>query len=233
MMKNDDSDIPIITVDGPGGSGKGTLSRLLARQLGWHFLDSGAIYRVLALAGLKNGIDLERLERIETEELLVRLAASLAVKFDEIHEEVILEGQNVTLELRTEQCGNLASKIATKPGVRSALLARQRAFCRPPGLVADGRDMGTVVFPMAFLKIYLEASPEERAKRRYLQLKDGPHNVTLQSLLAEILERDARDKERAVAPLKPAEDAIVIDTTAMGIEAVFDLVLKEVRQRLY
>lgn len=222
--------VPVVTIDGPGGSGKGTLSRHLAKALGWHFLDSGAIYRVLALAALQQGLNLNQ---TDAEKRLETLSLALDVNFNEINEEVILGGKIVTAEVRSEQCGNLASKIATLAKVRQALLERQRKFCRPPGLVADGRDMGTVVFPEAFLKIYLEASVTERAKRRYLQLKDLSHSVTLQSLLAEISERDARDKERATAPLKPAEDAVVIDTTGIGIEAVFAMVMTEVKRRLY
>lgn len=224
MQAVSEKTIPTVTIDGPGGSGKGTLGLLLAETLGWHFLDSGAIYRALALAALKHQIDI-------TEEVtLARLAHQLDIKFNK---DTFLEGQKVTQEIRSELCGNTASKIASFPLVREALLECQRKFCKPPGLVADGRDMGTLVFPDAKLKIYLEASAQERAERRYLQLKDTMHSVTLLGLLAEIAERDARDKQRAIAPLMPAEDAVVIDTTGMGIEAVFTLVMKEVRQRFY
>ncbi len=217
------SNVPIITVDGPGGSGKGTLSANLAKALGWHFLDSGALYRVLALAALKKGFNLQ------DEKALADLAQDLKVQFNG---DILLDGISVSQEIRKETCGNTASKIAAYPLVREALLECQRAFCRSPGLVADGRDMGTVVFPWAKMKIFLDANAEERAKRRYLQLKDKVHNVTLQSLLQEIAERDARDKQRAIAPLRPAKDAVVIDTTGMGIEAVFARVMMEVKQRL-
>jgi len=222
MISN--KDIPIVTLDGPGGSGKGTIGARLAKTLGWHFLDSGAIYRVLALDVLKRGIDLQDEQAIET------LALNLNVQFND---NIMLDGVNVTKEIRSETCGNTASKIAAFPKVREALIERLRAFCRLPGLVADGRDMGTVIFPFAKLKIFLDASAEERARRRFLQLKEMVHNVNLQTLLQEIEERDARDKQRAAAPLKPAKDAVVIDTTGMGIDAVFDQVMVEVNQRFF
>lgn len=216
--------IPVITIDGPSGSGKGTISLLVAKALGWHFLDSGAVYRVLAWAALEYGLDLTQEDALES------LAFKLNMQFSD---QVICDGKDVSHQIRSETCGNAASKIAVFPKVRAALLVRQRAFRTLPGLVADGRDMGTIVFPDAVLKIFLVASPKERAVRRYLQLKDTAHNVTLQSLLTEIEERDRRDTERAIAPLKAAEGAVVIDTTGLGIETVFEQVMVEVKQRLY
>ena len=216
--------IPLITVDGPGGSGKGTISLLLARELGWHFLDSGAIYRALALAALKKSVDLNDVAG------LVALAKGLPVVFHEF--QVCLEGEDVTQEMRSERCGSAASKIAVFPEVREALLVRQRDFLEFPGLVADGRDMGTVVFPQAPIKFYLEASLEERAKRRYFQLKDTEKGVTLDGILREIAERDNRDKNRVSAPLSPAQDAMIIDTTGMSISAVFSAVMHIVKQRM-
>lgn len=216
--------IPLITVDGPGGSGKGTISLLLARELGWHFLDSGALYRALALAALQKKVDLHDVIG------LAGLAKDLPVTFDEF--QVCLGGEDVTQALRSEHCGNMASKIAVFPEVREALLARQRNFLKAPGLVADGRDMGTVVFPQATLKLYLEASLAERAKRRYLQLKDTAKDVTLDGILYEIRERDKRDKNRASAPLSPAQDATIIDTTGMSISSVFSAVMQIVKQRI-
>ncbi len=215
--------IPVITIDGPGGSGKGTIGLQLAEALGWHFLDSGALYRVLALAVLNHHLD------ITHEPAIVQLAKILDVQFGS---DIFLEKQNVTYQIRTESCGNLASQIAVFPAVRSVLLEKQYAFRQLPGLVADGRDMGTTVFPDASIKFFLEASALERAKRRYLQLKDIHQNVTLENLLAEIKERDVRDKERVVSPLIPAKDAVVIDTTGLGIKEVFELILKEVNHRL-
>lgn len=220
MQKN----IPIITVDGPSGSGKGTLSRRLAQALGWHFLDSGALYRVLALAAMKHTVSLEN------HETLTVLATHLDVVFEE-PVGILLEGQEVTLTIRTEECGGAASKVAAIPAVREALLERQRAFLAPPGLVADGRDMGTVVFPQANLKIFLEASAQERARRRQAQLKEQHIDVSLDDLFAEIVARDARDRERSISPLVPAADAIVLDTTVMPIQAVFEAVMGQAQQR--
>ncbi len=211
---------PVITIDGPTASGKGTITRLLARRLGWHILDSGALYRLVALAARKHSIPFDDADSLRT------LAAHLDVEFvvDEDSGEVVtlLEGEDVTQELRTETCGNDASKVASVPAVREALLERQRAFRQPPGLVADGRDMGTVVFPDAVLKIFLTASAEERARRRYNQLKDKGLGVTMRGLLDEIAERDARDRERSASPLVPAEDAIQLDTSELGIDEVVD-----------
>lgn len=217
------SSVPVITIDGPSGSGKGTLSLMLARALGWHFLDSGALYRALAVAAGRNGVNLE-------DELgLERLALNLPLSFHEF--QIFLEGDDITRELRQESTGNLASQVSVFPKVRRALLARQRAFLQPPGLVADGRDMGTVIFPEAPLKIYLEASLEERAKRRFHQLKEGKSSVKMEALLQEIAERDARDRARVVAPLQPAPDAKVIDTTGVDIASVFSQVMQAVERQ--
>lgn len=218
--------VPVITVDGPSGGGKGTLSLMLAKTLGWHFLDSGALYRVLALAATRHSVALDN------HEALAVLAGHLDVVFKHEPQEILLEGQIVTLAIRTEECGNGASIVAAVPAVRTALLERQRAFLEFPGLVADGRDMGTVIFPEADLKIFLEASPQERAKRRQAQLKQQGIDVSLDGLFAEIQKRDARDKGRSVSPLVPAHDAIVIDTTQMPIETVFAKVMIYVNERI-
>ncbi len=207
---------PVITVDGPSGAGKGTLCQALAKELGWQLLDSGAIYRVLALAALHHHVD------IQSEAALVPLAANLDVRFvpegDQL--KVILEGEDVSNEIRTETVGNTASQTATFPRVREALLRRQRAFRIAPGLIADGRDMGTVVFIDAPVKIFLDASAEERAHRRMRQLQDKGFNVNFERLLDEIQERDHRDRNRAVAPLVAAKDALILDSTSMSIEDV-------------
>ncbi|MEX2353490.1 MAG: (d)CMP kinase [Gammaproteobacteria bacterium] len=212
------SEVPVITVDGPSGTGKGTVCFRLAGILNWHMLDSGALYRTLAVAALKAGIGLG-----DTPELS-RLAGALDVSFREASDgtgfAVYLGEEEVTPLIRTEKCGNAASKIAPYPGVRQGLLMRQRAFKQPPGLIADGRDMGTVVFPDAPLKIYLTASPAERAKRRYKQLMEQGFSVNLARLSAEIAERDDRDQGRTQSPLKPAPGAFVIDTTGVIIEEV-------------
>ncbi len=220
---------PVMTIDGPGGSGKGTICRLVAQKLGWHLLDSGAIYRVLALAALHHDI------AAEDEEALQPLAAHLDVQFnadDQGNVRITLEGENVTHTIRTEEVGSVASKIASLPRVREALLRRQRAFREMPGLVADGRDMGTVVFPTAEVKIFLTADAEERARRRYLELKQKGHDVNIGDLLHEIQTRDERDMNRAVAPLKPAEDAYILDSTNKSIEQVLDEVLSVYKNRL-
>jgi cytidylate kinase len=222
-----DIHFPVVTIDGPGGAGKGTLCMLLAKQLRWHLLDSGAIYRVLAVAALKNSIALDDIPQ------LVELASALNVSFPIENDEVliVLDGINVTDEIRTETTGNSASKVAAYPEVRAALLLRQQNFAQAPGLIADGRDMGTVVFPTAPLKIFLDASADERAKRRQLQLQQKGINVNFDNLLQEIQDRDFRDRNRPVAPLKPADDAIFIDSTSMSIESVFNRVLELVNQR--
>ena len=219
---------PVITVDGPSGAGKGTLCMLLAEKLGWNLLDSGAIYRVLALAALHHGVD------TESEDALVPLAAHLDVQFVAEGElvRVILEGEDVSDTLRTEKVGNAASKVAALPRVREALLRRQRAFNEQPGLVADGRDMGTVVFTSAEVKIFLDASAEERATRRMNQLQKQGLDVSFSRLLSEIQERDYRDRNRAVAPLRPADDALVLDSTEMSIEQVLEKVLAYVDAKL-
>jgi cytidylate kinase len=223
------ADIPVITVDGPSGTGKGTLSSYLANWLQWHFLDSGALYRVLALAAERHSINYEDVSG------LAELARDLDVVFKHSASEegkaVILEGTEVSVLIRTESCGTAASRIASLPEVRQALLDRQHSFRKPPGLVADGRDMGTVVFPAARLKIFLTASVEERARRRYKQLKEKGFDVNLPQLSVEITERDVRDSQRTVSPLRPAVDAAVIDTTHLNIEDVIDRVAVLVRDR--
>ena len=219
---------PVITVDGPSGAGKGTLCKAMAEALQRHLLDSGAINRVLALAALHHQVD------IEAEEALVPLAAHLDVRFvsQEGELRVILEGEEVTGEIRTQDVSNTASRVAAFPRVREALLRRQRAFRDEPGLIADGRDMGTVVFPDAPVKIFLDASPEERAQRRMLQLQESGFSVNFDRLLAEIKERDDRDRNRAIAPLVPAADALVLDSTQLSIEQVIDQALEYARTKL-
>ena len=212
------SDVPIITVDGPSGTGKGTLCSFLADWLEWHFLDSGALYRVLALAAINRQIDLSDKQRLQ--QLAIDLDVQFEVQGAGQLSHVVLDGKNVTDEIRTEDCGKSASIVAPIPEVRQALLSRQHAFHQSPGLIADGRDMGTVVFPNADLKLYLTASAEERAKRRLKQLMEKGISANLRDLYADIAERDARDSQRSVSPLKPAEDAIVIDTSHSGIDEV-------------
>jgi cytidylate kinase len=221
--------VPVITVDGPGGVGKGTLCQWLASRLGWHLLDSGALYRLTALAALRRNLALE------DERQVAALAAGLAVEFragtgGSPH--IFLEGVAVGADLRGETCGSAASRVAALPAVRAALLQRQRDFRQPPGLIADGRDMGTVVFPDAELKLFLTASAEERARRRYKQLSEQGMNASLESLAGEIAERDARDAGRAVAPLRPAADAEVLDTTHWSIAEVCERALALAVRRL-
>lgn len=220
--------MPVITIDGPSGSGKGTVCRLLAQKLGWDVLDSGAIYRVLALAALHHQIALDN------EEALVPLAANLDVQFSfdaqSESSKIILEGEEVTHGIRNEEVGAAASKVAALPRVREALLRRQRAFRGDAGLIADGRDMGTVVFPEANVKIFLTASAEARAERRFKELKAKGLDVTLSGLLVDIKARDERDTNRAVAPLIPAEDAVSLDTTELDAEQVFAKVMSIIDQ---
>ena len=217
--------VPVVTIDGPSGSGKGTISQLLARRLGFHFLDSGALYRLLALAALGRGLDLG------DEPAVVVLARGLDVSFQP-DGRILLDGVGVGEELRTEATGNAASRVAALPAVRSALLERQRAFARAPGLVADGRDMGTVVFPAAPAKVFLTASAEARAERRYKQLKEKGFDPDMGGLVEEIRTRDERDANRAVAPLRPAADALLLDSTGLSIEAVLARVLAFVDERI-
>jgi len=222
-------DIPVITIDGPSGSGKGTVSRAAARRLGWALLDSGALYRLVGLGGRRAGIDLGDAPA------LARLAQGLDLKFGSSAaggEVVLMDGQDVTSEIRTESAGSDASKVAALPAVRAALLERQRRFAVPPGLVADGRDMGTVVFPEARVKIFLTASAEERAARRYNQLKEKGVAATLAALSKEIAERDQRDISRTASPLVASEDAVLLDSTGLPVDTVVERVLEIVRERI-
>ncbi len=221
--------VPVITIDGPSGAGKGTASRLVAEQLGWELLDSGAIYRVLAVATQHHGVS------VEEEEPLIPIASHLDVQFEVSSDQdvkVILEGEDVTTTIRQEAVGELASKIAAFPRIREALLRRQRAFRTLPGLVADGRDMGTVVFTDAPVKIFLTASAEERAQRRFQQLKEKGFDVNIGRLLEDIKQRDERDQNRKVAPLVPAEDALIIDSTELSIDEVVNKMLSYVNEKL-
>ncbi len=218
------SKVPVIALDGPGGVGKGTVGRAVAGRLAWHYLDSGALYRVAALAALARGLDETQLEPIAA------LIPDLDIAC--VGETIRLDGEDVSRAIRGEEVGRFASAIAPSGAVRTALMNRQRAFRRAPGLVADGRDMGTVVFPDAVLKVFLTASPEERARRRHKQLKEQGIDVKLSSLHRELGERDERDAERAIAPLKPAPEAVVVDTTEQTVADVVERVLGLVREAL-
>lgn len=215
----------VITIDGPSGSGKGTLSQLLAKKIGFHLLDSGALYRLVALAALKQGVNIQDEQQVE------KVAAQLDVRFDITaeHTRILLSGEDVTRAIRSEIISMNASVVAAYPGVREALLKRQRDFRQLPGLVADGRDMGTTVFPDADIKIFLTASAEARARRRYKQLVEKGEPVDINALIKDIQERDERDSKRTVSPLKPAADAILLDSTQMTIEEVLEAMLNLVK----
>lgn len=214
--------VPVIAIDGPSASGKGTLAKRVAQALGFHYLESGSLYRLVALLSLRKGL----LE----EPALAQAAESMAVRFQ--GDEIFLQNQEVNLDIRREEVGNRASEVARMPAVRQALLARQRAFRQPPGLVADGRDMATVVFPDATLKIFLTASPQVRAERRYKQLIEKGINANLRALSRDLQERDARDANRAVAPLVPAPDSQVLDSSALSVDAVVEQILRRYRERI-
>lgn len=221
--------IPVIAIDGPVGSGKGTISQLLAAKLGWHYLESGALYRILAYSADQRGISLDN------ESKIAELAGTLKIEFvaqtAEAPMRILCDGEDVSTAIRHETVGTMASKISAFPAVREALLTCQRQFLKQPGLVADGRDMGTVIFPEAPLKIFLEASALERAKRRQLQLLEMGIDVKLADLESEITERDQRDRNRAISPLKPAADATIVDTTPLTIDGVFEAVWQCVKQK--
>jgi cytidylate kinase len=215
--------VPTITIDGPSGSGKGTVARRVADRLGWHLLDSGALYRLVAYAGRQ----LELAPHDEAAHADVARRLDVTFRCDPSGaEQIWLRGRQVSDEIRTEQVGEGASRVAAMPCVRAALVDRQRAFAEPPGLVADGRDMGTVIFPGADLKIFLTADAEERARRRYKQLKDKGLGANLAALSLQIAERDRRDASRSIAPLRPADDAVIVDSTSMGVDAVVARVLE-------
>jgi len=220
------ADTPVIAIDGPSGTGKGTISQLVASHLGWHLLDSGALYRVIAVGAEQNDIKTNDINGLK------KFAEGMQVAFStEFEGSITLDNDEISHQVRLEETAEKASVVAAIPEIREVLLQRQRDFQLPPGLVADGRDMGTVVFPDSGLKIYLTASPEERAQRRYKQLINKGVSVNLRALLQDIASRDERDANRAVSPLRPAEDAVVIDTTSLTIEEVFKEVLGKVSER--
>lgn len=228
-MPAEPSDVPVLTIDGPSGSGKGTVARRVADALGWHLLDSGALYRLTALAAARSG------RSDDPEGCLAQIAATLEIRFglDQSGEQQVwLAGEDVTAAIRSEECSRLASQVALLPAVREALLGLQRGFRQRPGLVADGRDMGTRVFPDAFLKVFLTASAEVRAQRRYKQLKDKGIDVSLPALSQDIEDRDKRDSERSVAPLCAAEDARLLDSSKLTVDEVTRIVLAWVQDRL-
>lgn len=223
------SDIPVITIDGPSGSGKSTVAQRLAKSLGWHYLDSGALYRVLGYFAKEKGISFDDAAELaalaKTEEVSFEVQAHQPAK-------VIVKGLDVTEHVRSEACGEIASKVSRFQAVREALIDLQHRFRKAPGLVTDGRDMGTVVFPDALVRFFLTATPEERAKRRFAQLQEMGLDVKLAALVKDLRERDRRDTERAVSPLKPSEGAVMLDTSAIDIEAVFTKILATVKQKL-
>lgn len=221
---------PVITVDGPSGAGKGTVSLIVARKLGFHYLDSGALYRALAVAATRHQVASDNIEALAV--LAAHMDVSFAMDRDDAEPRVMLEGEDVTRLVRGEEAGVRASRVAAIAEVRTALLRRQRAFAREPGLVADGRDMGTVVFPAAELKVFLTASPEERARRRYNQLIGKGETATLPGLIEAVNERDERDRNRSVAPLHPAEDAMQVDSTGRTIDEVVAAILAAAKARL-
>jgi cytidylate kinase len=226
MMTENENPVPVITIDGPGGSGKGTIAMRLAMEMGWHFLDSGILYRLVAVAAMDRDISPDDAESLGF------VARQLDVTFglDSHGIIILLDGNRITGRLRSEKVSGFASKAAAVPAVRASLVERQRAFRTAPGLVADGRDMGTVIFPDANLKIFLTASVEERANRRYKQLKEKGESVNLSRLFREIEKRDERDRSRDIAPLQPAADAQVIDSTGMDIESVLEIIYKLLKE---
>lgn len=230
MSRNKSESIsPVITIDGPSGSGKGTICKLLAAKLGWNLLDSGALYRLTALSAKHHGVEMDNQDELQV--LAAHLDVQFIVQEGEEELQVVLEGESVTQELRLEETGAMASIVAAIPSVRAALLDRQREFSDSPGLIADGRDMGTVVFPEAQLKVFLDASVDERANRRYKQLINKGLDASLEEILIDLKKRDERDTLRSIAPLKPAEQAIVLDSTDLSIDQVLQIILEAARHK--